>query len=247
MAQLTRTVNDLIVNSLYLIGELGVGEQADAFMLSTGLEIFNELLEAFTVDGVYIPYLKSIDFTMVVGQQEYSFSDIKPADVTTNRIVELQYANYQMTSDINNAVIYPLRILQDAEYYNLARQQGFNANVYSVVVNQQEDETRLIFYPPPAGAYPTNLRAKLMLDAKEHGTDTLNTLTPYYYSFMKYAMGRAFIAYYPSANWPAMNEDVYTKRYEQLKGAARQNVVIKPSVLLTTNTPFYWQNLSSLY
>src|ERR1043165_3012689 len=224
MAQLTRTVNDLIVNSLHLLGELGVGEQADAFMLSTGLEIFNEILDFFSVDGVYIPFLKEINFTMVPGQQIYSFSDMKPADITTNRIVELEFANYMMTGNVDNSAIYPIRILQDAEFYNLVRQSGFQANIYSVLVDQQENETKLIFYPPPAGPYPVTLQAKLMLDAKLQGQDDLSFLQPYYYAFLKYAMAREFKAYYPSGNWPPENEDRYNETYEKLKGRGRIDV-----------------------
>ena len=41
MSQVIRTTNDIIINSLYLIGELGVGEAPDAFMLSTGIELIN--------------------------------------------------------------------------------------------------------------------------------------------------------------------------------------------------------------
>ena len=68
MPQVERTTNSLILNSLYLLGELGVGYQADSFMLSTGLDLINELLDKFSSDSIYIPYLTSINFTMVVGQ-----------------------------------------------------------------------------------------------------------------------------------------------------------------------------------
>src|SRR6185312_5460623 len=94
MSQVTRTTNDVIVNSLYLLGELGVGETPDSFMLSTGLEILNEILDAFAADSIYIPYLQSIDFVMVPGKDVYSVSDIVPADITADRIIDLQFANY---------------------------------------------------------------------------------------------------------------------------------------------------------
>ena len=55
MSQIIRTTNELIINSLYLLGELGVQETPDAFMLSTGLELINELLAKFTADSIYIP------------------------------------------------------------------------------------------------------------------------------------------------------------------------------------------------
>jgi hypothetical protein len=60
MAQLVRTVNDVIVNALYLIGELGVDETPDAYMLSTGLDLVNELIDKLSSDSIYIPYLTTI-------------------------------------------------------------------------------------------------------------------------------------------------------------------------------------------
>src|SRR5215468_9128268 len=94
MPQLVKTVNEVIVNSLYLISELGVGETPDGFMLSTGLDILNELLDKFSSDSIYIPFLTTIDFNFVVGKDTYSFSDMMTADITSDRIVDLSFANY---------------------------------------------------------------------------------------------------------------------------------------------------------
>ena len=98
MPQVVRTTNDLIVNSLYMLGELGVGETPDAFMLSTGLELINELLDKFSSDSIYIPYLTSINSQFVVGQDTYSISDMMPANITQDRIVDLTFANYTVPS-----------------------------------------------------------------------------------------------------------------------------------------------------
>ncbi len=95
MAQNVRTTNDVIVNSLYLLGELGVGETPDAFMLKTGLELINELLDKFSSDSIYIPFLTTLDHTFIVGKDTYSISDmIIGTDITADRIVDLTFANY---------------------------------------------------------------------------------------------------------------------------------------------------------
>lgn len=95
MPQVVRTVNELIVNSLYLIGELGVGETPDAFMLSTGIDLINELLDSFSADSIYIPFLTTIDHTFIVGKDTYSISDMLiGTDITADRVVDLSFANY---------------------------------------------------------------------------------------------------------------------------------------------------------
>jgi hypothetical protein len=95
MPQTVRTVNQLIINSLYLIGELGVGEPPDAFMLTTGLDLVNEILDSFAADSIYIPYLTTLSFTMTPGKPTYSISDmIIGTDITADRVVDLSFANY---------------------------------------------------------------------------------------------------------------------------------------------------------
>jgi hypothetical protein len=95
MPQVTRTTNDLIINSLFLIGELGVGETPDGFMLVTGIELINEIIDAWSADSIYIPFLTTLDHTFIVGKDTYSISDmILGTDITADRVVDLSFANY---------------------------------------------------------------------------------------------------------------------------------------------------------
>lgn len=110
MPQVARTTNDVIINSLYLLGELGVGETPDAFMISTGLDLINELLDKFAADSIYIPYLTTIDFNFVVGKDTYSISDIVPADITQDRIVDLSFANYFVPANGNPSGAIPISL-----------------------------------------------------------------------------------------------------------------------------------------
>jgi len=78
MSQVVKTVNELITNSLYLLGELGTNETPDSFMLSTGLELINEILAMYDSDSIYIPYLTELNFNLVVAQASYVISDMVP-------------------------------------------------------------------------------------------------------------------------------------------------------------------------
>ena len=71
MSQVVRTTNDVIINALYLLGELGVDEGPDAFMLQTGLDLINELIDKFSSDSIYIPYLTTIDHQFIAGKDTY--------------------------------------------------------------------------------------------------------------------------------------------------------------------------------
>lgn len=343
MPQVTRTTNDLIVNSLYLLGELGVGEIADNFMLSTGLELINELLDKFSADSIYIPYLTDVNFTMIPGVDSYSVSDMVPADVVADRIVDLTFGEYivtgtgfsnssifqfnfpftvnlanshlvltdtsllptgtpisvistqavplplisgvtyyvinlsttdiQLASSAANAaaginitlqtagsglsvltafngptvssptfLVYPLKIINKATYYGVVRQGGLMARPGFCFLNKQPTESFVTFYPAPDQPYSVRLQIKVMLNSLSAQED-LTALPPYYYGFMKYALARKFLAYYPSGNWPQQNEDEYQDYYNALKNANEVDLTITPSVVLTAPQPFYWPNI----
>ena len=83
------TTNDVIISSLFLIGELGTNETPDAYMLKTGLELINELLGKWSSDSIYIPYLDTLNFNFTVGRGIYNISEVlnsQPftADPTSN-------------------------------------------------------------------------------------------------------------------------------------------------------------------
>lgn len=346
MPQVTRTVSDLIVNSLYLLGELGVGEPADAFMLSSGLDLVNELLDKFSSDSIYIPYLTTLTSQFIVGKDTYSISDIiLGTDITADRVVDLTFANYvvpaaginqgsnavsfsytadsssnfltlntptsliptgtpvvlstqgvipsplvpqvtyyaiffspttiklalseldalsnvaiDLTSNgvsintltifqnsffgTNTSLVYPLRIINKATYWNIVRQTNLLARPGFIFLNKQDNESFITVYPVPDQPYPYSIQVKSMINSLS-AQDTLGELPPYYYGFMKYALARKFLAYYPSGNWPQQNEEEYQDYYNNLKNSNETDLTIRPSVTLTAPEPFYWPNILS--
>ena len=241
MAQVTRLTNDLIINSLYLIGELGVGEVPDSFMLSSGLELINELLDKFSADSVYIPYLTTVTFNMVAGQATYSISDMVPADVDQDRVVDLSFANYTVPS-AGQGIIYPLQIINKAQYYGVTRLTPLNTRPGFIFLDKQPDRSFVTLYPAPDQPYPCRLGCKVMINKLEANQD-LSELPPYYYGFMKYALARKFLSYYPSANWSDAAEQEYQDYYNTIKNVNETDVTIRPSAVLSRPEPFYWQNI----
>lgn len=242
MTQVTRTTNDVIINSLYLIGELGVGETPDPFMLSTGLEIINEILDGFAADSIYVPFLTTIDFTMVVGKDRYSVSDIVPSDINADRIVDLSFANYVVQPQASEPIVYPMRIINKATYFNVVRLQNLLARPGFIFLDKQATESFLTVYPAPDQPYPCSVKCKVMINSLSANQD-LTDLPPFYYGFFKYALGREFISYYPSANWNETAEQKYQDYISTLKNANETDVTIRPSVTMTAPEPFYWPNI----
>lgn len=241
MTQVTRTTNELIINSLYLTGELGVGETPDAFMLSSGLELINELLDKFAADSIYIPFLKELSFNMVSDQASYTISDMVPADVTSNRIVDLSFANYTVPS-AGQGIIYPLQIINKAQYYGVTRLLPLNTRPGFIFLDKQAVESIVTLYPAPDQPYPCLLGVKVMIN-KLVANEDLTELPPFYYGFLKYCLARKFLAYYPSANWSETSEQEYQDYYNIIKNANETDLTVRPSAILSRPEPFYWQNI----
>jgi len=245
MPQVVRTTNDLITNSLYLLGELGVGEVADAFMLSTGLELINELLDKFSSDSIYIPFLTTLNFNFVVGQDTYSISDmILGTDIVADRVVDLTFANYTVPTTGPTQLVYPLRIINKATYSGVVRQTNLLARPGFIFLNKQATESFVTVYPIPDQPYPCSIQVKSMINELSN-QDTLGELPPNYYGFLKYALARKFLAYYPSGNWPPQNEEEYEDYYMTFKNSNETDLTIRPSVTMTAPEPFYWPNILS--
>lgn len=241
MAQIVRTTNELIINALYLLGELGIGETPDSFMLSSGLELINELINKFSADSIYIPFLSTINWTMVAGQATYTIGNLSSNDIVADRVVDLSFANYTVPSS-GQGIIYPLQIITKSEYYGVTRLTPLNTRPAFIFLNKQDTYSEITLYPAPDQAYPGFIQVKKMVDElTEH--ELMSELPPFYYGFMKYALARKFLAYYPSGNWPQQNEDEYLDYYNNLKNANETDLTIRPSAIITRPEPFYWQNI----
>ena len=243
MPQVTRTTNDVIINAAYLIGELGVGEIPDSFLLSTGLEIINEILDGFSADSIYIPYLTTLNSVFVVGKDTYSISDmISGTDIVADRVIDLSFSNYTVQPQASEPIIYPLMIINKATYYNVVRLQNLQARPGFIFLNKQADESFVTVYPAPDQPYPFSIQVKSMLNSLTAFQD-ISELAPFYYGFLKYAVARELSSYYPSSIWDAKLESKYDDYISNIKNSNETDLTIRPSVTMTAPEPFYWPNI----
>jgi hypothetical protein len=129
---------------------------------------------------------------MVVGQRTYSISDIVPADVVGNRIVDLSYANYTVPS-AGQGIIYPLQIINKAQYYGVTRLTPLNTRPGFIFLDKQDTESFITLYPSPDQPYPCLLGVKSMINSLASG-QSLEELPPFYYGFLKYCLARKFLS-----------------------------------------------------
>lgn len=226
MAQANRTVNDLINEAYYLIGEVSPDTIPTASMVERGLQVLNETLDSFL--GVLIPYIKTIDITLTPNKATYSVSNVIPADFDFNRIVELDFVtlNYLNTN-------YPIRIVDRAVILNQIRYPTAYTRPYYIYLDNLDLQSNLVFYPSPDLAYNISIRAKFMMNNFEL-YKVITEVPPKYFKFLKYSLARELRSYYPSSNWPETSEDTYQKMLKNAKSGSEINMLINPDPILMT-------------
>lgn len=160
--------------------------------------------------------------------------------VATNILTSFNFP----TQPVNGTLVYPLRIINKATYWNVVRQSNLLSRPGFIFLDKQANESFITVYPVPDQPYAAKIQVKCMInDVGNH--DSLGELPPMYYRLLKYGVAREFIAYYPSANWPQTNEEAYQDTYSTIKNSNETDLTIRPSVTLTAPEPFYWPNILS--
>lgn len=213
MPQTPRTANDIIVKAFYLIGEFSPDETPSGSQITEGLYYFNDLFDHFSSLGIYIPFIKELTFNLQSGKDEYTISNAIPADVTAERIVELDYVNI-----IREKISYPVRIVKRSDVFNETRLFDLESRPGYVILMRDDLFSKLKFYPVPSFPYECHVRAKFMLDHVEL-FDNLEEIPPYYFRFLRYALARELKDVYPSANWSATAESAYQEMRKNLTAA----------------------------
>lgn len=226
MPQTLRTANDIIVKSFYLIGEISPDELPSGSQVTEALYYLNDLFDHFSSLGIFIPFVKDLTFNLQAGKDKYTISNVDPADIVAERIVELDYVNV-----VRDNISYPVRIVRRSDVFNNTRLVNLTTRPGTVILERDNQVTTLQFYPVPDFTYECNVRAKFMLDHLEL-FDDIEEIPPYYFRFLRYALGRELLNVYPSANWSDRAEAEYQAMYRNITAANDLDMSIFPSNIL---------------
>jgi hypothetical protein len=232
MAQIPRTVNDIINNAFYLLGEVSPDVVPSSSMVNQGLFVLNNMLDSFSAEGVFIPTIKEIDVTLVPNQQVYVVSNIVPADFNFNRIVELDFVVIRQQN-----IDYPIRVVDRSVILNNIRYPTLIGMPDKVYLDRLELQSNLTFYPTPSLAFSCRILAKFMLDSFEL-FQVITEVPPSMFEFLIYGLARQLSAYYPSSTWKtssfafSVQEEQYQTTLQRLKGGNSVNLLIDPDYIL---------------
>lgn len=237
MAQDSRSVNDIINNAYYLLGEISPDVIPTASQVNTGLYILNDMLDSFSSLGVYVPFIKAINVQLTPGQGTYVVSNIVPADFNFNRIVELDFVTVTVQQ-----ISYPVNVVDRAVILNQVRFSQGQTRPGAVYMDKLDLQTNLTFYPKPDQAYQCEIRAKFMFDRLSL-YEVINEVPPKYYKFLRYALARELRSYFPSSSWDDIKESEYQMMLKNIKASPEINILINPDGLLMTPYQYVYNSI----
>lgn len=228
MAQVTRTVNDLINRAFYLIGEYGEDYTVEGTDFDFALDTLNLIIDHFSSSASYIPITEAISFTMTPGQQDYVFSNVAgiTPDVVSNRIAGLEYCDIVLQQ-----FFWPVRIVTRTQIYTNNYNLTAQFRPAYVMLVQNVEKSTLRFFPAPDQAYRCDMQAKFFINKFEKN-QPLRNVPLSLQDFFVYALGKQLTSYYPSANWNTNAQERYAELKADLLNTNDIDLSIRQSNLL---------------
>lgn len=194
--------------------------------MSKGIQFMNELLTAYSANGLMITVAKKVTFTLPIGQEEVTFAapDFIPSpDVASGRLANLQNAWLKLDN-----VTYPLIIENRNTFlasYKFDPQLGLPR--FAIVYNEV-DVTRVRFYPAASQVYEANVYGKFQLPPLGEN-DTMAILPTYYTRYLRLAVAKDLSIYKGRI-------EAWTPKLEEMLVAAMQDMQAVSSVNLNIET-----------
>lgn len=244
MTQVTSTINDLITQAYYMVNEYQRENPLPGFAMNEGLYLLNQLVAQFSSADSYIPSQTLFEFTMIPGQDVYTFSNIIPADFNTNRIANIDFLNFFIDAGLNRINV-PITIVSPAQMYYNNRQEVANAWPQYATFTNYPLNSEIRLFPAPALPYLAQLRGKFFIDKFEL-FQPIENVPLYWQRFLIYALARERTNYYIPANWTPTAEAEYQRMFNDLMNSGQKDMTIHGSSLI--RYPYgYWYGPYNLF
>jgi hypothetical protein len=220
-------VNQMVVDALNLIGENEPNQTPEAYQVNEGIRWLNYWIAKLGKSGIYIPFFKSINFTMAAGQSVYTISPTGTPDITENQFADLDSCRilWQGTS-------YPVDVrkydLIDYQAYNYAdrKRPGY------VIWQPGNTEDTITFYQPPDLPYTTTIRVKQKISSVSYG-DAISSYFPEdCVLYLTFTIAKFLAMVYPTSRFTPQHEDTLSELSKDYTITNDINLVIQPSSVL---------------
>ncbi|MFX0132170.1 MAG: hypothetical protein ACFFDN_00860 [Candidatus Hodarchaeota archaeon] len=227
-----KTANYIIEGAYKKIKLFSEDETLEGHKFQEGLDELNEIVRSSYDTDLFIPYVKTFEFPLVIGQQSYTLSKKIGADVDSEPIAFIEFA-YLQDSSIN----FSIRVAESSEYYVPTRVTNISTRPNTIYWDKGVDETTIVFFDLPDKAYIFGLRGGFIIPEFEAHT-TLDDIPDSYIGYLKYALARQLADNFEAAEWTPKLELTYKDKRRQLRAGRHRSLVIKQNSFLC-QTPYY--------
>lgn len=196
---MTVLASEIITRSYYLANVCAADlETPSASQMTTGLMLLNEILNLKRSDLQLIPYYTNqFEFTCVVGQEDYTISNLL--------LLEVMNFNFQ-------TVRYPMKEMSRDEYFGLPRANNIRSLPISYYSQPVKGGSQIFLYFLPDQEYVMQLSGKFALLDVTEDTDLSLTYDGDYIAYLKYELAQ-FICNENCINLPIQT----TAKLEEIK------------------------------
>jgi hypothetical protein len=217
------TINSLLDSAYRVIGINADDRIITGRQKQEAITVLNELLDSYFSEGYLIPYYTEKEFTLVIGQKVYEFSELGSADVTSKKIAHLKYVNL-----FDNEMRYGVDVGYDTMDWSLTHNTEISGRPFRAYLQNADFASFLYFNRLPDKAYVCRIKAKFALSNVALNTD-LTVVPIYYTSFFKFALARELHAIFPSSTWTPQKEKMYGEKLANIKSTSDLDILQKTS------------------
>lgn len=220
------TGTQLITGAYYASGIVARElESVNGSQAADGLILLNEIIEEKAVDATMIPYQSSTTVNMVVGQEEYSVSNLIHASTATFVKDDVRYKLIEQPRD---------------KYLGSYRVNTIQSLPFSFHQEREFGGTKIFLYFLPDDTHVMTIYGIFRLSTVTAGQDLSLTLDQFYISYLKYALAERLCAEY--AIEPPMTLVRQLRKYESwINKRSRQfDLSIKKQSTLQVKNNLSW-------
>lgn len=230
------TSNQLIIRSLYLINEYSPNELPSAEDISEGLFFLNSVLANLSGNGIYIPYVTSINFNTEANKQMYRMGTESTADINSSKLVQ-PFDAYM----IYNLAQIPLEIIPHDRFFQLVRYPTTTTRPTQIFFQNDITGTNIYLWSTPDTAYTIYIRGKFALGSLKLQQD-LSIVPDFYHHFLIYALSRTLNHVFGADKWDETRETEYQRALNNIISQNDIDFSINSSAILKKRSVVWTKN-----
>jgi hypothetical protein len=190
-----------------------------------GLYLLNALLDFKGSDLHLIPYFNSIDFNLVVNQEEYFIENLLYVDSLTFTNQNVRYSMYDMSRK---------------DYFGSPRVNDIQSLPFQYRPEREKGGMRLYLYFLPDQAYAAQVWGKFGLTQVTLTTDMSSVYDPFYIEYLRYGLAEMICSEY-GITFPMQSKQTLQEYEKKLLMTSPPDLSVQKMSYFGGNPSFDWQ------